>query len=431
MQRKIVMLRPREWLRDAYILNVSSMAIAQMEGFDRVQGALFQSEVRPIPVPTRAVVENVRLSEGVFMGRQPVATPHNFMMSAEFEDEEAENRFLHDRADDVTGIYSDPAIEPMPAICPGGAVGTGNDALAAINAAAVHAQGFRGNTIRVAVVDTGIDGTRIAVAGGWTLFPGVAPGTARPDHGTMVAANVQLAAPNAAIWDCPLLQSRGGGYVAFLSDAIRAYAEILVTLLQMPGPMVIVNSWGMFSRTQDAPTGNPQNYASNAAHPFNLMVATLGNANADVVFAAGNCGKDCPDGRCGPSDIGPNKSIFGANSHPDVLSVAAVTHKLDRLGYSSQGNGTLSLQKPDVAAPSHHAHSGIYPADGGTSTACPVAAGCIAALRSKPSIRPLPPASLRDAIRNSARMVPGYSAGWNPDVGHGVIDLVGAMAKLP
>ena len=40
MQRKIVMLRPREWLRDAYILNVSSMAIAQMEGFDRVQGAL-------------------------------------------------------------------------------------------------------------------------------------------------------------------------------------------------------------------------------------------------------------------------------------------------------------------------------------------------------------------------------------------------------
>jgi subtilisin family serine protease len=404
-----------------------------MEGYSKVRGVQFRGTLPPLAVPSSSIVDDALLVEEVLVSKNAVNAPHNFMMAAEFEDEEAEARFVHDLGKQVDAVFADPVIEPMPATCPafGGAVGVGRDALAAVNAGPVHAQGHRGNAIRVAVVDTGIDGTKIAVAGGWTLFPGVSPGSARPDHGTMVAANVLLTAPNAAIFDCPLLQSHGSGYVAFMSDAIRAYAEIIVTMLAVPGPMVIVNSWGMYSRLQDAPIGNPQNYGSNAVHPFNLMVETLGRANADIVFAAGNCGKDCPDGRCGPGDVGPDKSIFGANSHPDVLSVGAVTCQLSRLGYSSQGNGTLSLQKPDLVAPAHYAHSGIYPADSGTSTACPVVGGCVAALRSKASIRQLPPARIRDALRQGAKAVPGFAAGWNRDVGHGVVDLAAALGKLP
>jgi hypothetical protein len=72
-------------------------------------------------------------------------------------------------------------------------------------------------------------------------------------------------------------------------------------------PLVVVNSWGMYARSQDRALGHPQNYSANPKHPFNQIIGGLVGAGADVLFAAGNCGSTCPDSRCGVSDRGPGE----------------------------------------------------------------------------------------------------------------------------
>ena len=193
--------------------------------------------------------------------------------------------------------------------------------------------------------------------------------------------------------------------------------------------MVVVNSWALYDRRTDVAVGNPQNYCSNPRHPFNTIISALTASGIDVLFAASNCGATWPDQRCGLSDRGPGNSILGANSHPDVISVAAVTINDDILGYSSEGPGTLYANKPDIAGYSHFVGSAITPVDSGTSAACPVVAGVVAALRSKSSIRDLPPATVKNALLKSARCV--GTAGWDPQTGAGVTDAGAALALLP
>src|SRR5207249_1064073 len=132
-----------------------------------------------------------------------------------------------------------------------------------------------------------------------------------------------------------------------------AFADLVERVSAAPGRWVVNNSWGLFDRASDAPVGSPENYSANPDHPFNQVTGALVAAGADVFFAAGNCGADCPDGRCGAGDTGPGASIHGANSHPDVVTVAAVTVTDRRLGYSSQGPGALYSRKPDLAGFSH------------------------------------------------------------------------------
>ncbi|MGH7429619.1 MAG: S8 family serine peptidase, partial [Candidatus Methylomirabilaceae bacterium] len=135
-----------------------------------------------------------------------------------------------------------------------------------------------------------------------------------------------------------------------------------------------------------------------------------------------------PDGRCGTGDTGPGASIHGANSHPDVVTVAAVTVTDRRLGYSSQGPGGLYNRKPDLAAYSHFRGSGVYPADGGTSAASPVAAGVAAAIRQKVSTKKRRPSQLKGLLQRTARDLEGN--GWDYDLGYGVIDAAAAVKAL-
>jgi subtilisin family serine protease len=262
----------------------------------------------------------------------------------------------------------------------------------------------------------------IPVAGGWSLDANYVPGTAPSDHGTMVAFDARIAAPEATILDYALLRSaQNNSWTGFLSDAIAAFADLreLITS-RAPGPLVVNSSWGMYNRAEDAPVGSPENYSMNIDHPFNQIVRALVLAGADVFFAAGNCGGNCADPRCGEMDRGPGASIHGANSHPDVISVAAVTVTDRRLGYSSQGPGGLDPQKPDLAAYSHFAGSGVYPVDVGTSAACPVAAGVAAALRQKFPLTRLTPPQLKGVLLRTATDLEGD--GWDPNFGFGVIN---------
>ena len=167
----------------------------------------------------------------------------------------------------------------------------------------------------------------------------VHPGQLSSTHGQMIARNVLAAAPDAVIWDAPLLppedapdapptpssvcqlfheirQAVRDGYwwTWDLSRAERVKAKFSL-------PVVIVNAWGVMN-----PEADPD-FASYADNPRNFLVndmALMNNACIDVVFAAGNCGEPCPDSRCGPNDCGPGRSIFGMNGHPDVLTIGAV-----------------------------------------------------------------------------------------------------------
>jgi hypothetical protein len=207
----------------------------------------------------------------------------------------------------------------------------------------------------------------------------------------------------------------------FLSDAVKAYGNLLELIASSGGgsmPLVVNNSWGMYHPSWDFPVGHPGNYSDNPEHPFNIIVESLEDAGADILFAAGNCGTECPDDRC----LGfIDRPIYGANSHPSVLCVAGVTLNKVRLGYSSKGPGRLDLNKPDICAYSHFLGSEVYTADGGTSAACPVAAGVIAAVRSVHSPTEVTPAQLRNMLRRSCEDL--SLAGFDYGHGYGLINV--------
>jgi subtilisin family serine protease len=262
------------------------------------------------------------------------------------------------------------------------------------------------------------------------------PGRHPVDHGTMCAFDAGIAAPKATLLDYAVLLTKPSGPTAMsgvLSDGVAAYGKLLRLLRRTPvrqRRMVVSNSWGMFSPSWDFPVGHPGNYSDNPAHPFNVIVASLEAEGADILFAAGNCGRECPDGRC---QFRTNqRPICGANSHPKVLCIGGIDHRKRRIGYSSQGPGRLAAQKPDVSAYTAFTGSRVYPGgDGGTSAACPVAAGVVAAVRSKYPSKRVSPAKLRALIHKTAEDLGG--AGYDFDYGWGAIKprpLAEALAKV-
>ncbi len=213
----------------------------------------------------------------------------------------------------------------------------------------------------------------------------------------------------------------------FLSDAVLGFSRLLALMTgdNPPPALVVNNSWGMFHPSWDFPAGIPGNYSDNPEHPFNVIVESLEDAGADILFAAGNCGRECPDARC-EGETG--QGIYGANSSASVLCVAGVTIDGVRLGYSTQGPGRLDPDKPDICAFTHFEGSGVYEADGGTSAACPVAAGVVAAVRSRYGPSRLPPQQLRHLMRRSAEDL-GLQ-GFDYDYGYGVIDVEALLGVL-
>ncbi len=314
----------------------------------------------------------------------------------------------------VVGVYADVRIEPQ-LICPGDpALGDDSDVERLLCTNAMRECGLDGSGVMVAIVDTGINLAHLNAKGknpgfdparSWVPQPGLTPGALPVGHGTMCAYDACIAAPNCTLLDIALLKStKQGGSVmeGLLSDAVLAYRHLLdiMEAPKRPGEgrsLVVNNSWGMFHPSWDFPVGHPGNYSDNPNHPFNRIVGVLDRAGADILFAAGNCGPDCPDGRC--RGVTAN-AIYGANSHPQVLCVAGVDTDKNRVGYSSVGPGRLTDKKPDIASYTHFKGSGVYAADGGTSAATPVAAGVIAALRTKIPFDETKPETSPAAVRN-------------------------------
>lgn len=343
---------------------------------------------------------------------------------------------------EVSGVFGDPLIQNC-LVCPGDPpVGDDSDVARQLGVPGLTSEGLDGSGVPLAIVDTGINLAHLNSRGrtptldaagsfapsGTTTKAGQHP----TGHGTMCAYDAGIAAPAATLLDHAVLLSTASGPTVmsgFLSDAILSYSRLLAFLrTQSRRALVVSNSWGMFDPGWDFPPGHPGNYSHNPAHPFNIIVASLESAGADILFAAGNCGRDCPDGRC---NFGAAPPICGANSHPRVLSVAGVDTTRVRVGYSSQGPGVLSAHKPDISAYTHfHGSEAVGDTDGGTSAACPVAAGVVAAIRTKHSALAISPDQLRSLIFKTA--VDLGLTGFDDDHGWGVIDatpLATAVAK--
>lgn len=430
--RKIIVIKKDEKLEEAADTRSFSVARSALEDMLKPKGFVLDDRYHPVRLKGKAVILEEKPKaigfDYAFLNKPKKESL--YVVRADFDDEKSVEKVKEESK--VVGIYSDPKIATFPpTYCSEPAVGDSKTVGRKLGIYSLKRKKITGRGVRVAIVDGGINGSKIPVDGGWSP-PGIEykPGSIRKSrsHGTMCAFDVRISAPGAKILDYGLLQSTGETWTAFLSDAVAAFADLINLLEREPAPLVVNNSWGMFDRSDDEPIGSSGNYSANPNHPFNQITGALVSAGADVLFAAGNCGIECPDDRCGSKDIGPGKSIHGSNSHPDVITVAAVTTNNRRLGYSAQGPGGLYQRKPDLAAFSHFEGSGEYPADGGTSAACPVAAGVAAALREKFSNSVLTPAMLKGALQRSAIDINGN--GWDYDMGYGLINPKGSLALL-
>jgi subtilisin family serine protease len=405
--------------------------------------AEYEPVLLPTPVPTEPGANPFALGQPLDFSVEPQEA--TYLVRGEVADANLEQtvQALALGNPDVVGVFSDPLIERC--VCPERAIGTHKDVARVLGVKKLDDKGLTGRGVPVAVVDSGINRAHLVTRGqnpsidarrSWSP-PGVStkPGRHPVDHGTMCAFDVGIAAPRATLLDYALLLSTRPGptvMAGFLSDAVAGYGRLLRIIRNAPAGrrrLVVNNSWGMFSPKWDFPVGHPGNYSDNPAHPFNVIVASLEREGADIVFAAGNCGRECPDGRC--AFRGSQRPICGANSHPKVLSVAGIDYRKRRIGYSSQGPGRLTPNKPDISAPTAFKGSLVFPGgDGGTSTSCPVAAGVVAALRTKYPPAKVSPAEMRSLIYKTADDLGG--AGYDHNYGWGAIDpvpLAAAVAK--
>ncbi|MFC0865588.1 S8 family serine peptidase [Sphaerimonospora cavernae] len=444
--RVLIQLRPSPDLVAA--VADPDVAVTASDVADGLPGVVLDHSFAPVavprPVPATPGGDPLSLSQPLTFSMRPEEA--SVVVCGEIADDEISTRvsLLPMTRGEVVAVYSDPVIESSLTCGDDPAVGDRHDVARLLRVTDLAAEGLDGSGVALAVVDTGINaahvervlGHEITVDKDRSWSPaGVSgkPGEHPVDHGTMCAFDALISAPKASLLDMPVLLSRrrGGSTLdGLLSDAIAAYAHLRNVLEAQPAEsraLVITNSWGSFSPRWDFPPGNPGNYSDNPAHPFNLIVGSLAEAGADILFAAGNCGRECRDSRC----AFPDRPIVGANSHPKVLSIGGVDTNGQRVGYSSQGPGRLAERKPDFCAYTHFAGSQAFgddEPDSGTSAACPVAAGLVAAVRTLWPSTKLSASQLRTLLRRTAD--DRSDVGYDYDYGYGVVDAAGVIAAL-
>lgn len=294
----------------------------------------------------------------------------------------------------------------------------------------------RGEGQKIAVIDTGVARHRLLprlIGGGDYVSHG--DGTADCDgHGTIVAG-IAAAAPSAGFSgvapDAAILSIRqssnkfaadgeatGVGDVETLAMAVRTAADLGATVINISSPACV------------PATEAPDDRALGAALSYAVDVR-----NVVVVVAAGNVGAGCtqqdgPVGLPGEPDWNSVRSVSSPAWYDDlVLCVGSVG--------SSGATSVFSLAGPwvDVAAPGENLVS-LHP-DGeqlirtvgreapisGTSYAAPVVAGIAALVRAR-----LPQLSAREVMRRIEDTARTPADGWNPYVGHGVVDALAAVS---
>ena len=129
------------------------------------------------------------------------------------------------------------------------------------------------------------------------------------------------------------------------------------------------------------------------------------------------------------------RMIMGANTYEEVLTVGGCDTHDQMVGYSSRGPSIAGMyqHKPDLVAYTHFLGSktvGMCVPDTGVSAACPVAAGCVAALRTQFKPSTVTPRRMFQKLKDTAYR-PGGGGPWSPDFGYEVIRPVDAYHQLP
>ncbi|BBY28359.1 type VII secretion-associated serine protease mycosin [Mycolicibacterium sediminis] len=289
----------------------------------------------------------------------------------------------------------------------------------------------RGAGQTVAVIDTGVARHRLLPR----LTPGgdyVATGDGTQDcdgHGTMVAGIIAASptdhfagiAPDAGI--LAIRQSSvefrrtdgdgtGVGDVRTLAQAVRMAADAGATVINV-------------STVACTPASEPlDDRALGAALAYAVDVK-----NVVVVVAAGNTGAEC----------GPQNPVRGGAPDWDDVAVVASPSWYDEYVLtvgSVDGAGrpsafTLGGPWVDVAAPGEDVLSLDPAGDGvrddgpvsGTSYAAPVVAAVAALIRARS-----PELTARQVMRRIEEAAVRPTAGWDPLVGHGVVDVMAALS---
>lgn len=367
-----------------------------------------------------------------------------------------------DSGDAFTWIGADPGGNLADHWCPGtgtlGAFAKRDDAHRQLSVSSLDAlppTPAAAPKVNVVIIDQGLNKAAIKPenwGGGWERVDEVSgkkiyspPGSAeRTSHGMMIARNILSVAPEAVLYDFPLIPRPIIRDVsAFASDAHVAFHLLVawIAFLRMlhprwSGPWVLVNAWAIYDRSTEIPLGDYTENLNTSAipngHRLNRVIKQAAQqAGIDFIFAAGNCGTFCPSPRCGKVDRGPGSSIWGANSLAEVTTVSAVLTNDMWLGYASQGPGQrlLGEKKPDFCAPSQFWETtDANVRNTGTSAACGLTAGVVAALRRVWSAPRVSPLTLKQVLVDTARKTQGEEP--NGRLGYGVLNAQKAVKRL-
>ncbi|MEZ5286507.1 MAG: S8 family serine peptidase [Vicinamibacterales bacterium] len=284
-------------------------------------------------------------------------------------------------------------------------------------------QDFRvnGRGIKVAILDTGVDGSHPALSGkvvdevSTVVGEGVnVPGS----HGTHVAGTVASndvvfrgVAPQADIVNVKVLTAAGGGQPSFVIDGLEQAVRrgALVANLSL-GWSEIFHGW----------------VCNDADCILCEAVDNTVRLGVAVVVAAGN------EGNAGAK---PPFAIRHPGAARLAITVGAVDKSKQLASFSSIGPGsgrlspgsTIRLTKPDVAAPGVSITSsvlgGVFQAFNGTSMASPHVSGLVALLlQAEPKLTPLMVKKLLEDTCEPIIFAPNQT-------GYGMINAYGALLR--
>lgn len=291
-----------------------------------------------------------------------------------------------------------------------------NYGISKIRADEARQQGLDGSGVKVGIIDTGADADHPALAGKVAAFKDfVQQKTEAYDdqgHGSHCAGTIAGeggigVAPQAKLVVAKALNSRGGGTLSGLLEAMQWMLDPDGNPATNDQPDLVSNSWGADADAM-----------GDSRELFRDIVSAWRQAGIVPVFAAGNSG---PNTRAVPG------------GYPESFAVGATDKNDGSASFSTGGpiefDGETFL-KPDVAAPGVRIISvkvgGGYRALNGTSMACPHVAGAMAlAFQAKPGTGVQ---AMMDAFE--AGSVDLGESGRDARFGEGRIDIVATLQAL-
>lgn len=247
-----------------------------------------------------------------------------------------------------------------------------------VNAPTLWQQGYSGQGMRIAILDSGIDTTHPMLTGkvvSQAVFTGDPTPMDANGHGTHVAGIAagknpsggnffNGVAPQAQLLNAKVLNTQGVGSESAIIAAINWALNPDNNTATADGAHVISMSFG-------GPYSDPQS-------PISAAIEAAIEQGAVVVVSAGNCGSGCPATEC-QGFVG----VTTPGNTPAAITVGAVNDFSEIACFSSGDivNGTI---KPDLVAPGVNIMSSwvgsIMQEQSGTSMAAPHVSGLAALL---------------------------------------------------